>query len=259
MPTEIQRPSVFGLDWLMMTLLFVYNLGWNWSANFMLYNGLYLASLALLYLAMREVEVNEEEKSVAEIAGYLRQHYSRKRSNLLFYFDFLFVSNFIMIILYWMPYYFSQIGFGAESIILGLSAPFGSIIASLILVPLCGQCPNFKPKMTVIIIGCSLLTTASILLTEPDKDSFLIYFLQFLAINSLNLVPYTFVMGPEFAEKVETASDRFLMMNFMRLTRELMTAVFMIAIGALMDISKVAFMQIPSITYTSYCSVWGST
>ena len=40
---------------LMMSLLFVYDLGWNWSANFMLYNGFYLVSSVLLHLVLKEV------------------------------------------------------------------------------------------------------------------------------------------------------------------------------------------------------------
>ena len=57
---------------LMMSLLLVYDLGWNWSSNFLLYTGLLLASSILLHLLLKEVEVENEERSLAEIASYLK-------------------------------------------------------------------------------------------------------------------------------------------------------------------------------------------
>ena len=143
-----------------------------------------------------------------------------------------------MIILIWLLYYSSQMGFGLASTILGLTASLDSFIGSIILVPFMDNCSNFMSKFTIIIFACCLMMTVSTLATGTDKGTFIIYFFQFLIINTLNVVPYTFLMGTEFVEKVESASERYLMMNFMRLSRQLMTAFFMIAIGALMDRSS---------------------
>ena len=94
-----------------------------------------------------------------------------------------------MIASFWLPYYFTQIGFGSTSTILGLTIPFGCLIGSTALVPLVNRCDHFSSKATIIIIALCLLFTVSALLTGSDRGSVPIYFMEFLIINALNVVP----------------------------------------------------------------------
>ena len=92
---------------LLLSLLFLYSLGWNWSASMMVYNGLYLLSSLSFYFILDEVEVNTENRQASQVMVHLKEYYSRQTSNWLLLADFVFLSNLAMVQLFWLPYYFA--------------------------------------------------------------------------------------------------------------------------------------------------------
>ena len=83
--------------------------------------------------------------------------------------------------------------------------------------------------------------------------------MKFLIINAPNVVPYILVMGKELVEKVGSPDERYLVMSFMRLSRELVSGLSMIIIGALMDIGKLFVMQMINTMCIVCCSMSQST
>ena len=83
-----------------------------------------------------------------------------------------------------------------------------------------------------------LLVLVSVLLVEKDNQSFVIFFIQFLIMNVVGSAPYSFALGSEFAEKTQSPLEKYFVMSVMRLSREVVTAILMILVGALMEISS---------------------
>ena len=72
--------DAFGL---LLGLLFLYGLNWNWAASLTIYNGLFLASSIMFYLLLEEVEIPTENRSAADAIRDLKEYYTRRTSNWL--------------------------------------------------------------------------------------------------------------------------------------------------------------------------------
>ena len=132
------------------------------------YNVIFLVSSLLFYDLLEEVEIETESWSVADIVEKLKEHYNRRTSNWLLFWDFILLSNEGMIELYWVPYYFAKIGFGYKSILLGLAAPTRPLLGSVILMLVINPCFPDKSKITVIILALSFVIMGSVLLLGDD-------------------------------------------------------------------------------------------
>ena len=117
----------------------------------------------------------------------------------------------------------------------------GIVIGSVLLFPLIDSCCFRPSKMTVVYHILLLLITASVLLNGHDVQDIPLYIGQFFLVNAVYAAPYNYLRGAEFLEKAVGASERYIVMNFMRLARELLTAIFMAIIGILMSISTYIF------------------
>ena len=57
-----------------------------------------------------------------------------------------------MIQLYWVPFYFAQLGFGSKSIIIGLTPSIRPLVGSIILMLISQYIPD-KSKLTLIVMA----------------------------------------------------------------------------------------------------------
>ena len=94
---------------LLISLLVVYGLHWNWSVSMFLYSFLFLVSCFANYFVLEEVEV--EAKDTSHAVQTLKDHYTRQASNPLLLCDYLMTSCIRAMFIFWLTYFFDKLGF----------------------------------------------------------------------------------------------------------------------------------------------------
>ena len=156
--------------------------------------------------------------------------------------DFIFQENLIFVFLFWVPYFFMKEGFGQKAAILGLCHPTGCFIGSLLLSPLVSLCSSYTHIITCIFVSMKMLLIISLFFVNVSVENFPVYLLIFGTLFTLHIVPYSKESTNEVTEKTINSEEKYLILNFMRLARELWSATSLLLSGLILSISIIVVM-----------------
>ena len=142
------------------------------------------------------------------------------------------------LIYFWAPYYFYEIGLNISLLAFALVVALGSVLGSLIFIPLAGNWAGKKPAVTSSLLFLNLVVATSLLFNNDDQESVPIYLLQFFLINLAFTVPLYFALSSELNEKTRTGREKYLVLSFMGVMRELLGILLQIFLFAIFETSK---------------------
>ena len=145
----------------------------HWAVGFLLQTGLFLFSVVLMRVLVPE-KIRERSNTASEKAkisySLLKEHYSRRPSNIWLCIDFNFQENILFELFFWAQYYFVMIGFGEKATAVALVFPIANFLGSLILNPLLSKCPNRKTYFTLFCTFMMVAASALMLVIPPSLD-----------------------------------------------------------------------------------------
>ena len=119
--------------------------------------------------------------------------------------------------------------------LISLSYPLGSVISSFVCIPLVGNFPSHAHKLTTLAYLLGLLITSLMLFIGDEKQDALIYGVLFTVACTLIVVPISRCQSVELAEKVRDANEKYLVLNFLRMSRDSIGALVLLLVGLLME------------------------
>ena len=144
-----------------------------------------------------------DENSLPEIWNVIQGFFSRKKSNIIYLFDFCCLESQGFITTYWVAFYFMKIGFEKEILLLSIISPVSIFISSLTYVPFLASFTNKVPILTSLSTIISFLVFGSILFVKEEKSSF-IYYLLIMMINKITIsFPYSRTVTSDLICRVE--------------------------------------------------------
>ena len=232
--------GIGGNNWgILLQTLMEDTLQWPWYAALTAFSLVHLLTAVIAYVAVPEEYLPEEQMELCEyassMASIIKVYYSRRVSNLLNWLDYLFLENQMFILLFWPAYYFNQLGYGYASSLIVSAFPFCTILGILVCQPLFGRFPDHSGAVGCILVALSFLLFLSMLLLGKDESEIPIYMVLLGLGSFLWIAPYQREMSTEIISRTENPREKYLITNFMRTTREILTGVTVVVIGVLME------------------------
>ena len=168
----------------------------------------------------------------------IKVYYTRKTSNLLNLFDYLFLENQMFILLFWPAYYFNKLGYGYTSSLIVSAFPICVVLGTLICQPLIDKFPTRTNIITVILIALNFLSFFGMAFLGSDQSEIPIYMVLLGFGSFVWIVPYLRTFSIDVSQRIENPREKYLVSNFMRTARELLTGVSLFLIGLLMEQSN---------------------
>ena len=169
----------------------------------------------------REEEIEDKTfgEKFCEIFQTLKNFFQRKGSNVVLLFDYCFLDNQTSSIVYWVPFFFAQEGFGFDSTWMVFSYSIGTSIGSLTINPLLKFYPGAAPIATIFLLLFECCCFLAVYFIERDHES-LGVFVALYGIAAICLIsPYSRSASTEVGERVENDRENYLVINFMRVVR----------------------------------------
>ena len=139
---------------------------------------------------------------------------------------------------FWLPYYYYQIGLNISSLAFSLAIALGGSLGSLVFILLTGSWADKKPIITSSLLFLNLGLAISLLFNSSDQESVPIYLVQLCFINLAFTVPLVLTLSSELDEKTPTGREKYLVLNFMGVVREVLSILLQIFLFAIFETSK---------------------
>ena len=124
------------------------------------------------------------------------------------------------------------------------SYSIGTSVGALIINPLLKFFPNKAHATTVFLLFLESCCLSSVFLIEKDPKNLGAFIVLFGFASVLLISPASRSASTEVAERVENDRENYLIVNFMRVIRELISALSIILIGQLIEIDAKNFLYI---------------
>ena len=235
-----------------LTRWFIEDLGVNWAGSMLIFALIYLFTGILVCAVIPEQLVRSEEETqeqtfgekTCEIFQTLKGFYQRKGSNVLLLFDYCFLENHISSIVYWSAYFFAAEGLGFDATWILFTYSIGNSIGSLTINPLLKCFPNIASTATVIFLTLECGCLVGVLFIERKVENLGLFIVLFGLASILLISPFSRSVSTEVAERVESDRENYLVLNFMRVIRELVSALTIVFIGQMMELDLLNFLYI---------------
>ena len=159
-------------------------------------------------------------------------------------FDYCLLDNQTSSIVFWVPFFFEKQGFGFDATWMVFSYSIGTSIGALIINPLLKFFPEKASPATVFLLFIECCCLFSVFLIEKDKENLGAFITLFGFASILLISPASRSASTEVAERVENDRENYLVVNFMRVVRELISALSIILIGQMIEIEAMYFLYI---------------
>lgn len=134
----------------------------------------------------------------------IKEYLKKNVSNILLVFDFCFIDNQTSMIVFWIPHFFRQTGFGMYAAWIALTYPGGTMVGSFIVNPLLKKCPQYIPIFTSILLFFESLCLLGVILLDPIEQN-LAFYIILLAFAYIFLIsPYSRAASTEISERTES-------------------------------------------------------
>ena len=139
----------------------IYDLGYHWVTSLFTFTMIYLFTgiVTCFFVPEKKIDFDGEDENlttgqkICSIMKTMKVYYGRKASNIILLVEYCFIDSQSAMVVYWVPFFFMQMGFGYTAIWIALSYPAGQIFGSLTLIPLVNHLnKKFIPIATSIIL-----------------------------------------------------------------------------------------------------------
>ena len=154
--------------------------------------------------------------------------------------DFCFQENLIFIFLLWCPYFFIHHDFSYfNTTLIAMTFPVATALGSLVINPLLSDQRDHTGRRTIGLVIMEYLCFLSCLFIEVDEKN-LLYFIVFFGLGFIfYMVPYSKSTTTEVSERLQNGKEQYLMINFMRIMRGILTTFSLFGAGFIMNIGNI--------------------
>ena len=193
-----------------------------------------------------ETDAEEDNQSVLEktrqILKTLKNYYKRQASNVILLMEYCFIDSQGAMIVYWVPFFFMKVGFGFDATWVALSYPIGVAIGSFSTSPLINYFSNYANLITTFILFLECIC-AGIFWFIDLKEENLIIFVVLLGLASVFWIgPYTRLAQGDVIDRVKSSKEKYLAVNSMRMGTEILSAIYTLIIGFIMEMNPRNFL-----------------
>ena len=214
-------------------------LQWSWYAALSVFSLVKLLAAILARITVAEEYLPDGRREFCDyatsMASIIKVYYKRRTSNSLNLLEYLFLSNQMLLLLYWPAYYFNQLGYGYASSTIVSVFPFCAALGILLCQPLFERLPAHSGVIAPILVGLSCLSFMGMLLLGKDGAEIPIY-MVLLGLGAMFWVaPFQRSYSVELAGRTEDSREKYLVINFMLIVREVLTGISLAVVGILME------------------------
>ena len=174
----------------------------------------------------------------------MKNFYQRKGSNIILLFDYCLLDNQTLLIVFWVPFFFEKEGLGFDATWILFSYSIGTSMGALIINPILKIFPEKAHATTVFLLFMESCCLCSVYFIERDKQNLGIFIILFGLASIMLISPSSRSISTEVVERAENDRENYLVVNFMRVVRELISALLTIMIGQLIEIEITYFLYI---------------
>ena len=164
----------------------------------------------------------------------LGQYLKRNISNVILIFQYCFIDNQPIMVVYWVPFFFMKSGFGFLATWIAVSYPIGVCLGSFTMTPLVGAFPTRAPILTTLFLLIQTICFLCFWFIELEEENFG-KFIALLGIASIFIIaPYSRAGQTDVLERTTSHKEKYMAVNFMRMCTEILSSLLMLSIGFLM-------------------------
>ena len=135
-------------------------------------------------------------------------------------------------------------GFGFDATWILFTYSIGNSFGALTINPILKCFPNVVPVATIYLLVLECCCLLSVLFIELTIENFAIFIVLFGLAAILLIAPFSRSVSTEVAERVTSDRENYLVLNFMRVIRELVAALTIFFIGQMMEHNIMNFLYI---------------
>ena len=131
-------------------------------------------------------------------------------------------------------------GFDYKAIWIAISFPTGTFLGSIIIASVIGAFPRITPILTALFYLLTLATSLTTMVVKVDLKNVFIFITLFGLIGFFTIVNYARTTTSELVARTETEKEKYVILNFIRLVRELISGIVLLVTGYCLDRGKFA-------------------
>lgn len=164
---------------------------------FLVFVGLYLLASLFQQFAVNEGHIIQNQPAMEYIRESLSNFrvFFAEKEKLLWFIDNLFITNFYVSVMMWIPYYFSKLGFESETALMSLMFPLATCLAIVLFSFSLGFLESRAPLLLVIFFAFIIGLEVCMLFLGTDKVALVGHALCFGAMGLLIGPGYSWIFG----------------------------------------------------------------